>query len=418
MKLVIERLGHLGDAIAQGPDGPIYVQQMLPGEEVEGTLTGDRLTDTRIITPSASRVKPPCAHARTCGGCLMQHASDDFVADWKLNVVRSALAGQGIDAALRPIQTSPPRSRRRATIAGRRTKSGALLGFHGRASDVLVAVPNCQLLHPEIMAAFPALEALVITGGSRAGELTLTITRSLAGPNIAVTGGKPVDSTLRLELARVAEAHGIARLTWDNEVVALRIAPMQRFGNALVAPPPGAFLQATLQGEAHLLAAVREGVGDARKIVDLFAGAGTFALPLADQAEVWALEGDAKMVASLDKGWRQAEGVKRVTAAVRDLFRRPVEPDELAGFDAVIIDPPRAGAEAQFEALARSSVPVIAAVSCNPVTFARDAKLLLGAGYTLDWVQTVDQFRWSAHVELAAKFTLPKGARKPAPLRL
>jgi len=405
VKLTIERLGHLGDAIAQGENGPIFVAQMLPGEVVEGELKGDKLLNARIVTPSADRVRPPCTHARTCGGCLMQHATDDLVAAWKTEVVRSALAGQGLDVPLRPIKTSPSQSRRRATIAGRRTKSGAMLGFHARGSDALVAVPNCLLLHPDLMAAFPALEALVLTGGSRKTELALTITRSLAGPDVSVTGGKPLDGQLRLELARVAEAHGLARLTWDQEVVALRTAPMQAMGRAMVAPPPGAFLQATEQGQADLLAAVQEAVGTAKRITDLFAGSGTFALPLAEQAEVHAVEGDAAMIAALDKGWRQAEGLKRVTSETRDLFRRPLEPDEFKNVQAVVIDPPRAGAEAQTKTLALSKVPVIAFVSCNPVTFARDAKILISAGYNLDWVQPVDQFRWSSHVELAARFS-------------
>lgn len=405
MKLTIERLGHLGDAIAQGENGPIFVAQMLPGEVVEGELSGDKLLNVRIVTPSADRVRPPCAHARTCGGCLMQHATDDFVAAWKTEVVRSALAGQGLDVPLRPILTSPAQSRRRATIAGRRTKSGAMLGFHARGSDALVAVPNCLLLHPDLMAAFPALEELVLTGGSRKTELALTITRSLAGPDVSVTGGKPLDGQLRLELARVAEAHGLARLTWDSEGVALRTAPMQAMGRAMVAPPPGAFLQATEQGQADLLAAVQDAVGGAKRITDLFAGSGTFALPLAEQAEVHAVEGDAAMIAALDKGWRQAEGLKRITSETRDLFRRPLEPDEFKNVQAVVIDPPRAGAEAQTKTLALSKVPVIAFVSCNPVTFARDAKTLILAGYNLDWVQPVDQFRWSSHVELAARFS-------------
>ncbi|NUB45377.1 class I SAM-dependent RNA methyltransferase [Fertoebacter nigrum] len=405
MILTIERLGHLGDAIAQGPDGPVFIPQMLPGEVVEGEVTGDRMTAPRIITPSPDRVRAPCVHARTCGGCLLQHASDPFVAGWKQDVVRSALAGQGLEAAFRPIVTSPPRSRRRATLAGKRTKGGAMLGFHARASDVLVPVPNCQLLHPDLMAAFPGLEALVVTGASRSAEVALHVTRSLAGPDVAVTGGKPLDAELRLNLARVAESHGIARLTWNGEVVALRLAPMQRFGKALVAPPPGGFLQATMQGEAALLATVAEAVGPARRITDLFAGAGTFALPLAAQAEVHAVEGDAALVAALDKGWRMAEGLHRVTHELRDLFRRPLEPDEFRHVQAVVIDPPRAGAEAQMATLARSGVPVIAAVSCNPVTFARDAKLLLAGGYRLDWVQVVDQFRWAAHVELVARFS-------------
>ena len=409
MKLTIARLGHHGDGIAEGPDGPIYVPGTLPGEEVEGELRKDVLEGVKIVTPSGDRVKPPCSHAKTCGGCLMQHARDGVVADWKLGIAKGALAGQGLEAELRPILTSPPRSRRRATLAARRTKGGTLIGFHARGSETIIPVPNCQLLHPDLMSAMPALEALVVTGGSRTAELALTVTRTLAGPEVRVEGGKPLDGELRLNLARVAEAHGLSRLTWgdgrEQEVVALRTAPMQPFGRARVAPPPGAFLQATAEGEAALLQTVREIVGKAGRITDLFAGAGTFALPLAEQAEVHAVEGDAAMMAALDKGWRMAEGLRRVTCEARDLFRRPLEPDEFKGVEAVVIDPPRAGAEAQVATLARSKVPVIAMVSCNPVTFARDARALVAAGYRLDWVQVVDQFRWSAHVELVARFT-------------
>ena len=408
MILTVERLGHRGDGIAQGPEGQVFVPQTLPGEVVEGDQAGDLLLNTRILTPSPNRIRPPCPHARTCGGCLMQHAADPFVADWKLGIVAGALAGQGLESPLRPIETSPPRSRRRATLAARRTKGGALIGFHARASETLVAIPNCQLLHPAILATFPALEALVVTGGSRSAELSLTVTHSLGGPDVAVTGGKPLGSEMRMALARVAEAFNIARLTWDGEVVALRTMPVQRFGKALVAPPPGAFLQATAEGEAALLSAVEEAIGPARRVVDLFAGSGTFSLPLAETAEVLAVESDAAMLAALDRGWRQAQGLHRVTTEARDLFRRPLEPDEFKGFDAVVIDPPRAGAEAQTATLAHSHVPVIAAVSCNPVTFARDARILTGAGYVLDWVQVVDQFRWAAHVELVARFSLPR----------
>jgi 23S rRNA (uracil1939-C5)-methyltransferase len=281
-----------------------------------------------------------------------------------------------------------------------------LLGFHARASDTLVAVPNCQLLHPDLIATFPALELLVKVGGSRSSEMSLTVTRSLAGPDVVITGAKPVDAATQLELARLAETHGFARLTWNGEMVALRAQPMQRFGRALVAPPPGAFLQATAEGERALLQAVALAVGSARKITDLFAGVGTFALPLAERAEVHAVESEAAMLAALDKGARGAEGLRRVTVETRDLYRRPLEADEFKGVEAVVIDPPRAGAEAQTRTLAAAKIPVIAAVSCNPVTFARDAKVLVNAGYSLDWVQVVDQFRWSAHVELAARFSL------------
>ena len=404
MKFVIDRLGHHGDGIALGPDGPVFVSQMLPGEEVTGDLAGDRLTNTRIVTPSDQRVRPPCVHAKTCGGCLLQHASDGFVAGWKVDIVKSALAGQGLQADFLPIVTSPPRSRRRATLSARRTKSGALIGFHARGSDTLVAVPECQLLHPDVMAGFAALEALVKIGGSRAGEVSFTVTRSLGGLDVSAIGGKPIESGLAMELARVVEAFGLARLTWNGETVALRTMPMQRFGRALVAPPPGAFLQATAEGEAALLAAVTAAVGPARRIADLFAGVGTFALPLAERAEVHAVEGEVAMVVAMEKGWRQADGMRRLTVETRDLYRRPLEADELAGFDAVVIDPPRAGAEAQVATLAKSAVPVIASVSCNPVTFARDAKVLVQAGYVLTSIQIVDQFRWSSHVELVGRF--------------
>ena len=406
MTFTIARIGHLGDGIIQGPDGSIFAPQTLPGEEVEGTVKGDTLADVRILTPSIHRVKPPCSHARTCGGCMLQHASDAFVADWKTSSVRTALAAQGLEADLRPIITSPPRSRRRATLAARRTKGGVLMGFHSRASDVLVAVPQCQLLHPDLVSAFPALEAIVKLGGSRSQEMDLAITRTTSGPDVAVTGGKPADSTQRMDLARLVEAFGLSRLSWNGEVIAQRAQPMMRFGRANVPLPVGAFLQATAEGEAALLASVKAAVGPARRIINLFAGIGTFGLPLAENAEIHAVEADVAMLTALDKGFRMAEGIKRVTNDIRDLYRRPLEPDEFKGYDAVVIDPPRAGAEAQSHTLAKSKVPVIAAVSCNPATFARDAKILTQAGYKLDWVQVVDQFRWSPHVELAAKFTL------------
>ena len=407
MLLTIERLGHLGDGVGQGPDGPVYASQVLPGEVVEGDLQGDRLTGLRIVTPSPDRIRPPCPHARTCGGCLMQHAENGFVGAWKQGIVAGALAGQGLRARFLPMHTSPPGSRRRAVLTGRRTKAGVLLGFHARASDLVVAVPGCLVLHPDLIAAFPALEALVRAGGSRTTELHLTVTRSLAGPDVAVTGGKALGGEAQLDLARLAETHRLARLTWGDDTVALRAQPVQRFGRVLVTPPPGAFLQATVEGETALLRAVALAIGPARRIADLFAGVGTLALPLAERSEVMAVEGDPAMTAALDRAARGAEGLKRLSVQTRDLFRRPLEPDELQGLDAVVNDPPRAGAEAQTARLAVARVPVIAALSCNPVTFARDARTLVQAGYALDWVQVIDQFRWSAHVEIAARFSLP-----------
>lgn len=404
MKFTVERLGHHGDGIVRGPEGPLFVQGLLPGEEAEGEISGNRILAPRIITPSAHRRKAPCAHARACGGCALQHADDAFVANWKQEVVQHALQGQGLTADFLPLQTSPAQSRRRATLSGRRTKAGVTLGFHMRGSEQMVPVPQCQLLHPDILRAFPALEDLTRAGASRKGELSLTVTATLSGWDVSVSGGKPLDAELLQDLGAITERHDIARLTWDGEPAAVRTQPVVALGAARVPLPPGAFLQATAEGEAALLAAVENAVGPAKRIIDLFAGCGTFAIPLAQTAEVHAVEGAKELTSALSAGARNAPGLKSITTETRDLFRRPLLPDELR-CDAVVIDPPRAGAEAQMTELGRSKVPVIAMVSCNPVTFARDARILTEAGYAIDWVRVVDQFRWSTHVELVAKLS-------------
>lgn len=402
MSLTIERLGHRGDGIAPGP---VFVPLSLPGEVVEGDVAGDRIAAPRIVTPSPDRVRAPCRHFRQCGGCALQHASDGFVAEWKADVVRTALAAQGLEAPVRGIATSPPASRRRAVLSARRTKSGALIGFHARASDTLVDTPDCLLLSPRIMALRPALERLLALGGSRKAELSIILTATETGADVRVTGGKSADAALRADLAAIGADAGLARLTWEDEQIATHVAPVVRFDGIAVVPPPGAFLQATAEGEAALRRAVAEAVGDAARVVDLFAGCGTFSLPLARGAEVLAVEAEDAMLHALDAGWRRATGLRRVTTRRRDLFRQPLLSAELQGFGAAIIDPPRAGAAAQVQALAGASIPRIAFVSCNPVTFARDARILIDAGFRLDWIDVVDQFRWSPHVELAAQFT-------------
>ena len=400
--LVVERLGHLGDGIAPGP---VFVPGALPGEEVSGEIVHGVMAAPKILRPSEARVSPPCRHARSCGGCQLQHAHEDFTTQWKRDMVRKALHAHGLEAPLRDCAVSPPRSRRRAGFSARRTKKGALAGFHMKRSDVIVAVPDCQLVTPTVAATLPLVEALAVLGASRKGELSVQVTQSLNGLDLTVTGGKPSDAALQSALADLARKHDVARIAWGDDVLTRR-PPVQRFGKADVIPPSGAFLQATAEGEAALLSAVREVVGNAKHVVDLFAGCGTFALPLAEHARVHAVEGDRAMIDALDMGWRGAQGLKQVTHAARDLFRNPLLPDELARFDAVVIDPPRAGAEAQIAQLARAGVPVIAHVSCNPVSFARDAATLVQAGYRLGWVQVVDQFRWSTHVELVSGFRI------------
>ncbi len=397
VQLRIEQLTHHG--MGRAEDGTL-VPRVLPGELVE--LTGHSV---RVLTPSSDRVSPPCRHFKTCGGCTMQHAADPLVAAWKAGIVSTALRAQGIEAEIAGVETSPPDSRRRAKLSGRRTKKGALVGFHTRASDTLIPVPGCRLLLPSLIAAIPALEAATELAASRKGEIGLTVTDSVGGPDLHIDTDKPLTPQLRVEMAALAQRFGLSRLVWADEQVVELNAPVQQFGAARVLPPPGAFLQATRHGEAALLAQVRDAVAGAGRIVDLFAGCGTFTLPLSEIAEVHAVESEAPMLAALDRGWRGVPGLKRVSTEARDLFRRPLLPDELARFDAAVIDPPRAGAAAQVAALAESRVPVIAMVSCSPASFARDARLLLQAGYAMGPVTVVDQFRWSPHVELATRFT-------------
>lgn len=397
--VIITRLGHLGDGIAEGP---IFVPGALPGEVVTGTLAGDTLQDVRIVKPSEDRIKPPCVHAKSCGGCQLQHASNAFVSNWKRDVVRQALTAQGISVDLSAPITSPPKSRRRATFSVRRTKKGALAGFHMKGSDTIVAVPNCQLVHPDLTAALPMVTALGLLAASRKSELSVLVTLTDTGLDVAVTGGKKMDLHLNQALADLAREHDLARVAWEGDVVLQRRVPTLKLGRADVTPPPGAFLQATKDGEMALIDGVRQALGESKKVLDLFAGCGTFALPLAEDAPVHAVEGDKAMTKALDHAWRNAQGLKRVTHETRDLFRNPLIPEELNRYDSVVIDPPRAGAAAQVAELANSTVSRLAHVSCNPTTFARDTATLIRAGYDLEWVRVVDQFRWSTHVELVA----------------
>ncbi|MBF9059508.1 class I SAM-dependent RNA methyltransferase, partial [Rhodobacterales bacterium HKCCSP123] len=273
--VTIERLGHLGDGIAPGP---VFVPLTLPGEVVAGEITGDRIEVPKIVTPSPDRVRPPCAHFKTCGGCALMHASDHFVAGWKAGVIATALAAHDLTAPIRPTATSPARARRRATLSGRRTKKGALVGFHARRSDTIVPLTECHLLAPPLFALLPVLAEITQLGGSRSATLSFALTLTETGIDCAVTGGKSLDGPLRAALPRFRDR--IARLTWGDEPVYAEAAPTLTMGKARVTPPPGAFLQATAEGEAALLAAVTEALAGATRLADLFAGCGTFALPL------------------------------------------------------------------------------------------------------------------------------------------
>lgn len=405
VELTIKRLGHHGDGIAASDTGtPIFVPLTLPGEVISGDISGDRIAAPSVITPSSDRVKAPCPHYKSCGGCSLMHASDAFVAQWKASVITTALQAHNLPTPLREIVTSSPKSRRRATLSGTRTKKGAMIGFHARKSDTIVPIRECFLLEPALLATIPTLEQITRLGATRSATISLSVTLTETGVDLLVTGAKDLDGPLRSALPQFRNT--FARLTWGDEPVYTNEVPHLTLGTARVTPPPGAFLQATKDGEAALQAAVKEATEGAKIIADLFCGVGTFALPLATKTPVHAVEAAQDLLDALDHSTRHTTGLKPITTERRDLFRRPLLPDELKKFDAVVIDPPRAGAEAQIIEIAKAKVPVVAAISCNPVTFARDAAILTNAGYTLDWIQPIDQFRWSPHVELAARFSL------------
>jgi 23S rRNA (uracil1939-C5)-methyltransferase len=399
--LHVDRLNRSGEGVATEGDG-VTVPFALPGERVRGRIDAGTLIPEAILEPSPDRGTPPCRHFGTCGGCALQHASDDFLARWKQETVETALARRGLSVAFRPVATSPARSRRRVTFTGRRTRKTIQTGFHARRSESIVEITECPLIRPELLAAKPLLAEVTALGAARGGAIRLGLTTGPAGLDLDVSEAKPLEAGGLAEAARIAEAADLARLSWNGETIALARPPFQVFGPARVTPPPGGFLQATEEGQAALTGAILEATAGARRVADLFSGCGTFSLPLAVSAEVLAVEGDAPALAALDRGWRETPGLAKVTVARRDLFRRPLLAAELAGVEAVVLDPPRAGAEAQVRALAAAAVPRIAMVSCDPVTFARDVALLVEAGFRLDWARVVDQFRWSGHVEIVA----------------
>ena len=401
MEITIGRLGHLGDGLA---GGPIFVDRALPGEVVSGKLVGDRLENVRIIQSSSHRIAASCEAFKRCGGCSLHHAHPDFVADWKQTVVVRALAAQGLMVEIRAIHTSPENSRRRAKLSGRRTKRGATVGFFGKASNIIQAIEPCKVLAPEILAIIPALQQFTVQFGSRKGQLGFWVLLTDTGIDVSVEG---MEHQLKMDLglfAAWAGSNGIARLSVGDEIICQHQAPQLTFGKVKVLTPSRAFTQATLQGEKALQDAVGLALSGADKVIDLFSGAGTLSLPLVGAATLDCMESDKGLLDALAHGVRHTQGIKVVTTSVRDLYRNPVDHTDLIKFNGAIIDPPRAGAEKQVQQLAQSSVPDIVMVSCNPVSFARDANILCAGGYVLKWVEVVDQFRWSPHIEIAAHF--------------
>jgi len=375
------------------------------GRHVPFAVPGDTMLDDGALAHGPGHQQPPCRHFPECGGCQLQHLTDAAYADYCTSRVAGALAQHGLKTEIRPPHLSPPRTRRRATLRALKAGGRVLIGFNEAGSNRVVDMLECHILHPQLFALLDPLRRLLaaILPPKRAGEVQVTLADQgvdVLLKGVAVEGLDAIEA-----LTAFCEKNGLARLSIDEGFGAEpRYEPQPvtvSLGGVRVALPVGAFLQATEDGEAVLIAAVREGVAGAARIADLFAGLGTFGLAL--DGQVTAAEASRDAVMALKSAAGRAGRPLQVEH--RDLYRRPYDAKELTAFDAVVLDPPRAGAQDQVRELAASSVPRLAYVSCNPATFARDAEILASGGYRLDWARPVGQFRWSTHVELAAAFS-------------
>ena len=410
-RFTIDRLGAQGDGIANTETGPVFVPFTLPGEVVTAAREKDRATLMAVLEPSPLRVEPACRHFGECGGCAVQHLEAGAYNDWKREKVAEALKREHVDTDVAPTIPCPPASRRRVTLSARRTESGVLLGYNRAHSHTIIDIEECPIAVPEIVAALGTLKALGGLICKTAKPFHMSVTQTASGLDVAATDSGELGGAARITASDFVAREGLARLSVDGEIVVEPRKPAVFFDDVSVSPPPGGFLQAVASAENAMVDLVAGHLAKAKRIADLFAGSGAFALRLAKKAEVHAVEGDGAALAALDRGFRFGTGLKRVTAERRDLFRRPLTFKELNAFDGLVFDPPRAGAEDQSKQIARSDIPLVAAVSCNPATLARDLAILMGGGYRLKSVTPVDQFLWSPHVEAVALLEKPRKRR-------
>jgi len=418
LEVVIEEIGARGDGIARlEGEGKLYIPYTVPGDRVrvrlgEARAEGQAARVVALLASGEGRSSPACRHFGSCGGCALQHLDASHYQAWKLELLVGSLTRQNIVAGeIRPLLVMPPGSRRRAELTAVRRKRDLVLGFNARLSHQVIPLAECPVLRPAIAGLMRPLNELLMALLEPAARAQVMVTESDSGLDLLLTTDAALGLKRRERLAEFAAAHDLARISRRHpkargaELVLERRSVRASFGGIAVELPPGAFLQPTAEGEAVLRRAVEEALRDAPRIADLYAGCGTFGLPLAAAGrQVQAFEEERDLVEALAGAARASAGRLRLSAEARDLERRPLAPAELEACDAAILDPPRAGAKAQAAALAASKLACIASVSCNPATFARDARLLLDGGYRLDWVQPVDQFLWSPHLELVGAF--------------
>ena len=409
-RLAIDHVGHFGDGVALVGGQNVYVPYTLGGEIVEVMAVPGHHPDRRrllqVERASPERIAPFCPHFTICGGCAIQHWESERYRAWKRGLVVGTLAQAKLDCDVAPLIDAHGAGRRRITLHARMGTHDVLkVGFAAANSHDIIAVDRCPILDPGLSGALDAAWALAEPLIATGKPLDIQLTATDNGLDVDVRGSGPLPASLIARLSDVAEQHRLARLTRHGELVLMRTPPTIAIGAARVILPPGSFLQATVAGEEALAALVSGHCRRAKHIADLFCGVGPFALRLAAKSRVAAFDSDAGSIAALQKAATTTSGLKPVKAEVRDLFRRPLVPQELRDYDTLVFDPPRQGAQAQAQQLAASKIPVVVAVSCNIATFARDARILVDGGYRIEGVTPVDQFRHTPHVELVARFS-------------
>lgn len=379
------------------------------GIKLPGTLPGEQISINnnilKIIKPAETRVTPVCSHYKNCGGCTIQHAKASFIKEWKFNIIESSLAERGIKTNIRPIQTSESESRRRATFHGIKTKKNVIVGFFKKGSHELVSTEQCKLVDPRIISKYPLFREITKIGATRKSVINIVTTLTSSGLDLNVLNGKILDVKTKGQISVLSETFKIARITWNGDLLSQFSPPTIIFDKLVVTIEPETFLQATEQGQEALIKNVLDSVKGASNVVDLFSGCGTFSLPIAKYAKILAVDKSENMLSVIKNAWRKNHGLKEIVCRAQDLFKNPILKDELKLFDTVIIDPPRSGAEVQINEIATSSITRVSSVSCNPKTFSRDARILIDNGFTLDWVQPIDQFLWSSHIEIVSQFS-------------
>lgn len=393
VSLDIAALGQRGEGVAEHLGQRVYVPLVLPGERIGATIFGERGTLVELLTPSPDRAEPFCPYFGTCGGCQLQHLAPVLYAGFKRDLVTTALSHAGVEAEVAPLIDARGIGRRRATFHVRQ----GVAGYMGLRSHDLVAIDRCPILVPALAKSTTIARAI----GKLIGDCEVSLTATLTGLDIAVRTEKKLKPE---RLAVLGQSVRFARLALNGVMIFQAAPPEIAIGKIRVDLPVNSFLQATQAAEDILADLVLAGVGKAKHIADLFCGLGPFALRLAQSHRLYAADSDRPAIAALDKAFRMTQGLKAATVVRRDLFRDPLAPVELAPFDAMVLDPPRAGAEAQAREIALSKVPTVVYVSCEPKTFARDARILVDAGFRLDSVTPVDQFAYSTHVEVVGIF--------------